>query len=137
MKEFNMEENCRNQFYLEEGFLQKANKKKIGGYLRKLKENGDDYKIKHIKKLYQIYTIFYQIKSLIYSKDTFEYTNKDFSTNDFYSFLIYLIDCTKADIITFIDIMQDDNFNNEEIIRTNFDDRRRFNTYLKFKHFHD
>ena len=29
MEEFNMENNCRNQFYLEEGFLQKINKKKL------------------------------------------------------------------------------------------------------------
>ena len=136
MEEFNMEENCRNQFYLEEGFLQKANKKKIGGYLRKLKENGDDYKIKHIKKLYQIYTIFYQIKSLIYSKDTFEYTDKDLSIDDFYNFLIYIIDCTKSDIIKFIDMLQDDNFNNEELLLENLDEnKKKFNTYLKFKHF--
>ena len=99
MEEYNMEENkCRNQFYLEEGFLRKMNMKKIGGYLRKLRENGDDYKIKHVKKLYQIYNIFYQIKSLIFSKDTFEYTDKSLSVDDFYSFLIYIIDCTKSDI---------------------------------------
>ena len=115
----------------------KINRRKICRYLRKLKESGDDYKIKHIKKLYQIYNIFYQIKSLIFSKDTFEYTDKSLSVDDFSDFLVYIIDCTKADIINFIDIMQDDNFNNEEIIRINFDDRRRFNAYLKFKHFCD
>ena len=54
------ENNCRKQFYLEEGFLRKMNMKKIGGYLKKLKENGDDYKIKHIKRLYQIYNIFFK-----------------------------------------------------------------------------
>ena len=141
MEEFNMEEfnmgNCRNQFYLEEVTSQKINRRKICGYLRKLKESGDYYKIKHIKKLYRIYNIFYQIKSLIFSKDTFEYTDKDLSIDDFTDFLVYIIDCTKADIIKFIDIIQDDNFNNEEIIRINFDDRRRFNVYLKFKHFCD
>ena len=144
MEEFNMEENCRNQFYLEKGFLRKMIKKKIGGYLKKLKENGDDYKIKHIKRLYQIYNIFFQIKSLIFSKDTFVYTNKDTfeyinkdrSIDDFYNFLIYLIDCTKSDIIKFIDMIQDDNFNNEKLLLENLDEnKKKFNIYLKFKHF--
>ena len=52
------EENCRNQLYLEEGFKRKINRKKICGYLKKLEKNGDDYKIKHIKKMYRIYNIF-------------------------------------------------------------------------------
>ena len=130
------ENNCRKQFYLEEGFLRKMNMKNICGYLKKLKENGDDYKIKHIKKLYQIYNIFYQIKSLIYSKDTFEYTDKDLSIDDFYNFLIYIIDCTKSDIIKFIDMIQDDNFNNDELLLINLDENKeKFNTYLNFKHF--
>lgn len=130
------ENNCRKQFYLEEGFLRKMNIKKICGYLKKLKENGDDYKIKHIKKLYKIYNIFYQIKSLIYSKDTFEYTDKDLSIDDFYNFLIYIIDCTKSDIIKFIDMIQDDNFNNDELLLINLDENKeKFNTYLNFKHF--
>ena len=136
MEEFNMENNCRNQFYLEEGFLRKMNMKKICGYLKKLKESGDDYKIKHIKKLYQIYNIFYQIKSLIFSKDTFEYTNKDLSIDDFYNFLVYIIDCTKSDIIKFIDMIQDDNFNNDELLLENLDEnKKKFSTYLNFKHF--
>ena len=136
MEEFNMENNCRKQFYLEEGFLRRMNMKKVSSYLRKLKENGDDYKIKHVKKLYQIYNIFYQIKSLIFSKDTFEYTNKDLSTDDFYNFLTYIIDCTKSDIIKFIDMIQDDNFNNDQLLRENLDEnKKKFNAYLKFKHF--
>ena len=136
MEEFNMENNCRKQFYLEEGFLRKMNIKKICGYLKKLKENGDDYKIKHIKKLYKIYNIFYQIKSLIFSKDTFEYTDKDLSIDDFYNFLVYIIDCTKSDIIKFIDMIQDDNFNNDELLLINLDENKeKFNTYLNFKHF--
>ena len=137
MEEFNMEDNnCRKQLYHEEGFLQKINRKKIGGYLRKLKENGDDYKIKHIKRLYQIYNIFFQIKSLIFSKDTFEYTDKDLSIDDFYNFLIYIIDCTKSDIIKFMDMIQDDNFDNDVLLRENLDENnKKFSTYLKFKHF--
>lgn len=136
MEEFNMETNCRNQLYLEERFLRKMNMKKICCYLKKLKENGEDYKIKHIKKLYQIYNIFYQIKSLIFSKDTFEYTDKDLSIDDFYNFLTYIIDCTKSDIIKFIDMIQDDNFNNDEPLLINLDENKeKFNVYLKFKHF--
>ena len=137
MEENIMEDNkCRKQFYLEEGFLRKMNMKKISGYLKKLKENGDDYKIKHVKKLYQIYNIFYQIKSLIYSKDTFEYTDKDLSIDDFYNFLVYIIDCTKSDIIKFIDMIQDDNFDNDVLLRENLDEnKKKFNIYLKYKHF--
>ena len=130
-----MEKNFRNQLYLEEGFKRKINRKKICGYLKKLEKNGDDYKIKHIKKMYKIYNIFYQIKSLIYSKDTFEYTDKDLSIDDFYNFLIYVIDCIKADIIKFIDMVQDNDFNNDELLLINLDENKeKFNIYLKFKH---
>ena len=132
----NIKENCRNQLYLEEGNVRKINRKKICGYLKKLEKNGDDYKIKHIKKLYRIYNIFYQIKSLIFSKDTFEYTDKDLSIDDFYNFLKYVIDCTKADIIKFIDILQDNNFNNDEPLLKNLNEnQKKFNIYLNFKHF--
>ena len=130
-----MEKNFRNQLYLEEGFKRKINRKKICGYLKKLEKNGDDYKIKHIKKMYRIYNIFYQIKSLIYSKDTFEYTDKYLSIDDFYHFLIYVIDCIKADIIKFIDMVQDNDFNNDELLLINLDENKeKFNIYLKFKH---
>ena len=132
----NMEENCRNQLYLEEGNVRKINIKKICGYLKKLEKNGNDYKIKHIKKMYKIYNIFYQIKSLIYSKDTFEYTDKDLSIDDFYNFLTYVIDCIKADIIKFIDMVQDNDFNNDKLLLINLDEnKKKFNIYLKFKHF--
>ena len=131
-----VEGNCRNQLYLEEGFRRKIYRKKICDYLKKLEKNGDDYKIKHIKKMYKIYNIFYQIKSLIFSKDTFEYTDKDLSINDFYNFLTYVIDCIKADIIKIIDILQDDDFNNDEPLLKNLDEnQKKFNIYLKFNHF--
>ena len=131
-----MEENCRIQLYLEEGIVRKINRKKICGYLKKLEKNGDDYKIKHIKKMYRIYNIFYQIKSLIYSKDTFEYTDKDLPIDDFYNFLTYVINCIKADIIKFIDMVQDNDFNNDELLLKNLDEnKKKFNIYLKFKHF--
>ena len=130
------EDNCRQQLYQEEGFRRKFNIKKIAGYLKKLKKNGDDYKIKHIKKLYRIYNILYQIKSLIFSKDTFEYTNESLSIDDFYNFLLYVIDCTKRDIIRFIDMIQDNDFDNKEILRVNLDEnKKKFGIYLNFKHF--
>ena len=109
--------NPRKDFYLQEGCIQKINKKKISCYLKKLEKNGDDYKIKHIKKLYRIYNMFYQIKSLIFSKDTFEYTDKSLFIDDFYSFLIYVNDCIKDDIIKFIVMVQDNDFNNDELLR--------------------
>ena len=131
-----MEENCRNQLYFEEENKLKINRKKICGYLKKLEKNGDDYKIKHIKKMYKIYNIFYQIKSLIFSKDTFEYTDKDLSIDDFYNFLVYVIDCIKADIIKFIDLIQNDDFNNDEILsRKLYQNKEKFNIYLNFHHF--
>ena len=132
----NIKENCRNQLYLEEGNVRKINRKKICGYLKKLEKNGDDYKIKHIKKLYRIYNIYYQIKSLIYSKDTFEYTDKDLSIDFFYNFLLYVNDCIKADIIKFIDIVQDNDFNNDDLFIKNLvENKKNFNIYLKFNHF--
>ena len=131
-----MEENCRNQLYFEEENKLKINRKKICGYLKKLEKNGDDYKIKHIKKMYKIYNIFYQIKSLIFSKDTFEYTDKDLSIDDFYNFLVYVIDCIKADIIKFIDLIQNDDFNNDEILSRKFyQNKEKFNIYLNFRNF--
>ena len=131
MEEFSWH-NCRNRLYLEEGDKQRINRRKISGYLRKLKESGDYYKIKHIKRFYQIYTILYQIKSLIYSKDTFEFNYKTLSIDDFSDFLVYIIDRIKGDIISFIDIMQDDNFINEKLIRKNLDEHneRIFYAYL-------
>ena len=128
--------NCRNQLYFEGEIRRKIDRKKICGYLKKLEKNGDDYKIKHIKKMYKIYNIFYQIKSLIYSKDTFEYTDKDLSINDFYGFLNLVIECIKDDIIKFIDILQDDDFNNDEPLLKNLDEnQKKFNIYLKFNYF--
>ena len=132
---FLYEPNCRNDFYRSYEIRRNIDRKKICGYLKKLEKNGDDYKIKHIKKMYRIYNIFYQIKSLIYSKDTFEYTDKDLPIDDFYNFLTYVINCIKADIIKFIDMVQDNDFNNDELLLINLDENKeKFNIYLKFKH---
>ena len=122
--------NKRNLLYIEEGDRQRRNKRKIGGYLRNLKERGDYFKIKHIKKLYQIYTIFNQMKSLIFDDDTYHFNFKISSIKDFNHFLLFIIDRTKADIIKFIDLIQDDNFNNEEILRINLDEHNERIFYL-------
>ena len=88
--------------------------------------------------MYQYYTILYQIKSLIFHKSTFDDSGIDTSLTDFYGFLLYVINCLKADIITFIDIMQDKNFDNEEIIRKNHVGKQLyFNIYTTFKHYCD
>ena len=133
-----MEDFChsfRRDLNNEEGIEEKIIKRKLSKYLR---ENKDNYKYKYIKKLYQYYTILYQIKSLIFHKSTFDETGIDTSLNDFYNFLLYVINCTKADIITFIDIMQDKNFDNEEIIRKqDVGKQLHFNIYTVFKHFRD
>ena len=110
------EDDCRIDFYYYHEIKANRDRKKIFDYLKKLEKNGDDYKIKNIKKLYKIYNVFHQIKSLIYRKDTFEYTDKDLSIDDFYNFLVYVIDCIKADINKFIDLIQNDDFNNDEIL---------------------
>ena len=133
-----MEDFChsfRRDLNNEEGIEEKIIKRKLSKYLR---ENKDNYKHKYIKKLYQYYTILYQIKSLIFHKSTFDETGIDTSLNDFYNFLLYVINCTKDDIITFIDIMQDKNFDNEEIIRKqDVGKQLHFNIYTVFKHFRD
>ena len=132
----NYKENCREHFYREEGFERKLNMKKVSSYLKKLEKNGDDYKIKHIKKLYRIYNMFYQMKSLLFSKDTFEYTDKDLTTDDFYNFLFYYIDCIKADIIYFIDELQDDKFRNDEsLLEKLCKNNKEFCIYLRNKKF--
>ena len=131
------EEDCKKDFYIQEEFKQNKNREKICCYLKKLEKNGDDYKIKHIKKFYKIYKLFYQIKSLIYEKDTFEYTDESFSIDDFYHFLIHVVDCIKADIIKFIDMVQDDDFNNKELLLKELNkNKKKFNIYLKFRHFY-
>ena len=132
-----LEGNPREDFYAAYGVRHKMNKQKIYSYLKKLEKNGDDYKIKHIKKFYRIYNMCYQILSLIYSRDTFEYTDESFSTDDFYSFLIYVNSSIKDDIIKFIDMIQDDDFNNKEILLYDlYKNQEKFRIYLNFKHFY-
>ena len=123
---------CRKDFYLLEDCKQDENRKKIHCYLEKLEKNGDDYKIRNIKKLYRIYNFFYEIKSLIYDEDTFVYTDKSYSVDEFYQFLTNVVDSTKSDIIKFIDMIQDDNFNNKKLLSRRLNlYKKKFNIYLK------
>ena len=126
--------NCsRKEFYIFENYIQDQNRKKIHCYLEKLEKNGNDYKIRNIKKLYRIYNFFYEIKSLLYDTDTFVYRdNSYYSVDEFYDFLIRVVDSIKSDIITFIDMLQHDNFNNKKLLsrRSNLY-KQTFNIYLK------
>ena len=121
-------EDIRKKYFGTEAYLRDLQKKEIGEYLKKLKNNGDDYKIKHIKKLYQIYNMFYKTLRMMISEEVYDFNDK--SIDDFYSFLFYVLHCIKQDIYKFIRLIQDDNFDKEEILREG-----EFNIYLKYKHF--
>ena len=127
-------EDIRKKYFGTEAYLRDLQKKEIGEYLKKLKNNGDDYKIKHIKKLYQIYNMFYKTLRMMISEEVYDFNDK--SIDDFYSFLFYVLHCIKQDIYKFICLIQDDNFDNDELLLENLDEnKKKFNTYLKFKHF--
>ena len=133
-EEDDYQECCRSHFYNSENQNQNETRKKIHHYLEKLEKNGDDYKIRNIKKLYRIYNFFYEIKSLIYDKDTFVYTDKSYSVNDFYLFLDRVVDLTKSDIIKFIDMLQEDDFNNKKILTRHLKKyQKKFYMYLNQK----
>ena len=121
-------ENIRKKYFGTEEYLRDVQKKEIGHYLKKLKNNGDDYKIKHIKKLYQIYNMFHKTLRIMISEEVYDFN--DNSIDDFYCFLFYVLHCTKQDIYKFICLIQDDNFDKEKILR-----EEEFNIYLKLKHF--
>ena len=140
--------NCRNDFIVYDK-LYNYYRKLIASYLIDLEEKGEEYKIKHIKKYYQIYNILHNILSVIYDKKTFEYTDKNLNTNDFYTFLMYTVECLMEDIYKFIKLFKDDKFNNELILYYKKDEnnpeyykidleecQENFNIYTKFKHFY-
>ena len=133
----NMEEECveilsieeiRKKYFGTEAYLRDLQKKEIGEYLKKLKNNGDDYKIKHIKKLYQIYNMFYKTLRMMISEEVYDFN--DNSIDDFYNFLFYILYCIRQDIYKFICLIQDDNFDKEKILR-----EEEFNICLKYKYF--
>ena len=133
MEDINMED-IRKKFFNLEEYVKEIQRENIGYYLKKLKSNGDDYKIKHVKKLYQIYNMFHQTLKVMICDEVFEYL-KETSINDFYSFLFYIIKGIKNDIYKFISLIQDDNFDNDKILRKIDDNRIIFNYYLDYKNF--
>ena len=128
------EYNVRKKFFNLEEYAREIQRKNIGQYLKKLKSKGGKYKIRQIKKLYQIYNMFYQTVSVMHCDEVFK-DYKETSIDDFYSFLFYVIGCIKEDIVKFISLIQDDDFDNEKILRDLDDTKPYFNIYLKYKHF--
>ena len=51
-------EDIRKKYFGTEAYVRDKQKKEIGEYLKKLKNNGDDYKIKHIKNCIKFITCF-------------------------------------------------------------------------------
>lgn len=89
------------QLFKSEVCVKDFQRRNIGDCLKKLKDNGDDLKIKHVKKLYQIYIMFYQTLRLLYCEEVFNgYVEP--AIDNFYDFLIYTINNIKGDIYKFI-----------------------------------
>ena len=121
-------EDIRKKYFGTEAYVRDKQKKEIGEYLKKLKNNGDDYKIKHIKKLYQFYNMFYKTLRMMICEEVYDFN--DNSIDDFYNFLFYVLHCIKQDIYKFICLIQDDNFNKEETLN-----KEEFNICLKYNLF--
>ena len=122
--------NIRLNYFDTVAYVRDIRKKEIGGYLKKLKNNGDDFKIKQIKKLYQIYNMFYKTLRIMICEEV--YHNNGNSIDDFYCFLSTILHCTSHDIYKFICLIQDDNFDYGEILREKPEE---FNLYSKYEHF--
>lgn len=107
------EYNCRQQLYMSYDVIFRYYRGFINDYLRDLMEKGEEYKIKHIKKYYEIFCILQNLISKIYDKN-FECNNNDLKTNKFYNYLIHKTTCMQEDIYKFIKLFKDDDFINEE-----------------------
>ena len=116
-----------NKLYSSQEDIRDIQKKNIGFYLNKLKHN--DFKIKHIKKMYQIYNMLYLTKKVMIRNEDFDFT--DTSINDFYKYLGYSIGCIREQIYFFIRLFSEDDFDNNQKIknRLNF----KYSDYLKFE----
>lgn len=114
----------KSEYYFEEE-IKDIQKRRIGNYLNELKKNGDDYKIKHIKNLYQIYIMLNQTKKVIIRNEDFNIDN--ISINDFYSYISYNIISLREEIYSYINLFQDKNFDNYDIIKN------RKNCYIDYK----
>lgn len=125
------EVNCRQKFYMSHDLIFRYYRKFINDYLGDLMEKGEEYKIKHIKKYYQIFCILQNMISVIYGK-TFAYNDNNLKTNEFYCYLLQIIGCIQEDIYKFIKIFKDDNFVNEGSF-SDFDNNfsKYFNIHIK------
>ena len=116
-----------NKLYSSAEDIRDIQKKNIGFYLNKLKHN--DFKVKHIKKLYQIYNMLYLTRKVMIRNEDFDFT--DTSINDFYKYLGYSIGSIRGQIYSFIRLFSDDDFDNNQKIknRLNF----KYSDYMKFE----
>lgn len=124
------ENNSRKQLYMSHDIIYRYYRRFINDYLGDLMEKGEEYKIKHIKKYYQIFCILQNMISVIYDK-SFDFTNDDLKINEFYSYLIHIAGCIQEDIFKFIKLFKDDNFIHEGSI-SDFDYfSKYFNLHIK------
>lgn len=88
--------------------------KLIASYIRRLeKKGGEDYKIKHIKKYYKIFSILNTLIKIIYN----ELQDDDYHCDgitDMYKFLKQTLSKIMDDIFKHIKFFQDDNFINDD-----------------------
>ena len=120
-------ETIRKNLYYSAEDIRDIQKKNIGFYLNKLKHN--DFKIKHIKKMYQIYNMLYLTKKVMIRNEDFDFT--DTSINDFYKYLGCSIVCIREQIYSFIRLLKDEDFDNNK----KFDNRINFkySDYMSFE----
>ena len=102
-------------------------------YVNDLQKRNICYKLKQadksvIKNLYQIYNILFQTKKVITRNQDF---NKKTSINDFYEYLSYNVNILREEIYKYIMLIQDDNFDNNEIVKN------RINYYSEHKNIYE
>lgn len=133
----------KNEHEMEE-YIKDIQKRNIGCYLNQLKnadcyikdiKNADnDFKIKHIKNLYQVYNMLYQTKKVLIRNEDFNIL--DTSMNDFYSYLNYTIVDLREEIYSFIRLLYDEDFDNNKKVenRMNY---KKYKDYISFEELSD
>ena len=101
-------------FYKTEDYVNNVQKRRIGYILK----NANDDIVKEVKKLYQIYNILFQTKKIITRNQDFD---EEKSINDFYEYLAYNINLLREEIYKYIRFIEDDEFDNNEIIKNRID----------------
>lgn len=86
-----------------EDYVKDIEKRNIGHFLNNLE---NDFKIKHIKNLYQIYNmLFHTIKVINRNQD---FSNLNTSINNFYSYLTFTTISLKEEIYSFIRLIYEE-----------------------------